>query len=191
MHRHEELFLAICCRGFHWQAACAAYAAKDGAILLIRAEHSPPTTETANHLRFRHETYLLREESRCSAYTAILPLSPSFQRRVPDAKIHTMNPIKSWDLIYLNKLGSDLDNDWVYYRVRSDGGNFRDPITICRVEWHTFKDIDLIWDEKKAVITSPGLTGLASAYEETCRLMKYRWGVDHDDSIIIGSLIVE
>jgi hypothetical protein len=89
----------------------------------------------------------------------------------------------------LNKRASNLDNDWVYYRVRSDDDN--DPITVCQVEWPTFRDINLIWDEKKAIITSPGLTSLATAYERVCVLMKNRWGIDHRESIIIGSLIQE
>jgi hypothetical protein len=106
-------------------------------------------------------------------------------------RIPGMNQVKSWDVIYLNKRGSNLDNDWVYYRFRSDGGGDNDPITVCQVKWPTFEDIDLIGDEKKAVITSPGLTGLVTAYEQTCLLMKNQWGIEQADSIVIGSLIKE
>ena len=102
-----------------------------------------------------------------------------------------MNQVKSFDLIYLNQRGTNVLNDWLYYRVRSDGGHDNDPITVCQVKWPTFEDIDLIWDENRAVITSPGLTGLASAYEQTCALMKNRWGIDHTESILIGPLIKE
>jgi hypothetical protein len=99
-----------------------------------------------------------------------------------------MVPTERFDLIYLNTRGSQWFNDWVYYRTGSDGGNTNDPITICRVEWPSLKDVDLIWDERKAVITSPGLTGLASAQDQTWTLMRSRWDVEPKDSILIGAL---
>ena len=64
--------------------------------------------------------------------------------------------------VYLNKKDSNLTNDWVYYRLVSKG-EMRDVITVCQVEWPKFTDIDLIWDENKAVIDIPGVTGLTSA----------------------------
>jgi hypothetical protein len=35
---------------------------------------------------------------------------------------------------------------------------------------------------------TPGITGLAAAYEHQCRLVKEQWGVEHEDSVFIGFL---
>jgi hypothetical protein len=77
----------------------------------------------------------------------------------------------------------------VYYRVRSEGGQLRDAVTVCRVEWPTFADIDKIWDESAAVVTTPGVTGLTSAYDEISALMKNKWDANHEGSTVIGMLI--
>ncbi|MGA2083954.1 MAG: hypothetical protein ABSG60_00360 [Terracidiphilus sp.] len=92
------------------------------------------------------------------------------------------------DSIYLNRRNSGETKDWVYYRITSEGGKDRDPVTVCRVEWPTFKDIDKIWDENAAIVTTPGVTGYIPAYEQTCALMKNRWDVDHETSALIGFL---
>ena len=91
------------------------------------------------------------------------------------------------DSVYLNKRNSNHDSDWVYYRITSLGEK-GDPITVCQVRWPTFGDIDLIWDQSKAVITTPGLTESGSAHEKLCRLMKNSWDINHEDSTFIGFL---
>lgn len=92
------------------------------------------------------------------------------------------------DMIWLNYRNSSDTSKWVYYRVTSEGGKLDDAVSVCRVEWPTFKDIDRIWDEKAAVITTPGVTGYTTAYEQTCAIMKNRWDVDHENSLVIGVL---
>jgi hypothetical protein len=42
-----------------------------------------------------------------------------------------MSGIKSWDVIFLNKRNSNLDNDWVYYRLRSLGDRIADCRRAC------------------------------------------------------------
>ena len=77
-------------------------------------------------------------------------------------------------------------NTWIYYRVASvDGeepaGTLYAPIEICRVSWPTFRDVPPATD-------TPGITGLASAYEHQCRLLREQWGVEHEESVLIGFL---
>jgi hypothetical protein len=89
--------------------------------------------------------------------------------------------------IYLNTRNSDVDNDWIYYRVATFGKD-GDAISICQVQWPSFQDIDLIWDESKAVVTSLGLTGSGAASLQIPTLLKNRWNIDHDQSTLIGIL---
>jgi hypothetical protein len=41
-------------------------------------------------------------------------------------------------MIYLDKRGSNFDNDWAYYRITSEGG-MGDPIELCLVKWPTLE----------------------------------------------------
>ena len=94
--------------------------------------------------------------------------------------------------IYLYKppATEKFTNTWVYYRVDSvdgpdePGGTLRAPIQVCRVSWPSFADIPPMTD-------TPGITGLESAYEHMCRLVKGQWDVDHEKSIFIGFLEYE
>jgi hypothetical protein len=78
-------------------------------------------------------------------------------------------------------------NSWVYYRIDSvrgpdePEGSMYAPIQMCKVSWPLFKDI-------KPVIDTPGITGLASAWDQMCSVAKNQWGVDHKQSILIGCL---
>ena len=81
---------------------------------------------------------------------------------------------------------SELMNDWVYYRIASinsdePAGTLGAPIEVCRVEWPTFRDMLPATDTQ-------GITGLASAHNRLCRLVKQLWGVDHKKSVLIGVL---
>lgn len=98
-----------------------------------------------------------------------------------------MSERDNFDLIYLNKKDSSITNDWIYYRLKSKGAD-QDPIEVCKVAWPTFADINLIWDESSAMVSTPGLTGLSSAYEQICSLLLSQWSVDHNKSIVIGLL---
>jgi len=90
--------------------------------------------------------------------------------------------------IYLYKppLTGNFTKSWIYYRVGSVGaeepaGQLYAPIQVCRVAWPTFEDIP-------PVIDTPGVTGLASAYEHLCQLLREQWGIEHDMDAIIGFL---
>lgn len=91
--------------------------------------------------------------------------------------------------IYLYKppATENITNTWVYYRVDSIrgpdefAGTLYAPIQICKVSWPTFADIPPLSD-------TPGITGLASAYEHTCQLVKSQLGVEHEQSQLIGFL---
>jgi len=78
-------------------------------------------------------------------------------------------------------------NTWVYYRIDSVNGpdepegTLFAPIEICKVSWPTFDDI-------LPITSTPGVTGLESAYEQMCRLARNLWGVDHEQSHFIGFL---
>jgi len=90
--------------------------------------------------------------------------------------------------IYLYKPPETGNNttSWVYYRIGSVGaeepaGKLCAPIQACRVSWPTFKDIP-------PVIDTPGVTGLDSAHEHICRLLREQWGIEHDTEALIGFL---
>lgn len=88
--------------------------------------------------------------------------------------------------VYKPPQTENFTNTWIYYRVSSvdaeePAGTLYAPIQVCRVSWPTFEDIPPITD-------TPGITGLASAYEHQCRLVKEQWGVEHEDSVFIGFL---
>lgn len=89
------------------------------------------------------------------------------------------------DAIYLNKRGSQSDEDWVYYRVTSQGKE-GDHIEVCLVSWPSFADIDRVGDEQRAVVVNPGDTGFTCAYPNICALLKNKWNVDHCDDDLIG-----
>lgn len=78
-------------------------------------------------------------------------------------------------------------NTWVYYRIDSvdgpdePGGTLLAPIQMCKVLWPSFADIAPATD-------TPGITGLESAYEHMCRLARGQWGVEHEQSVLIGLL---
>jgi len=101
-----------------------------------------------------------------------------------------MNVPTSIDSIYLNKRGSQNTGNWAYYRFTSLGKQ-GDMISVCQVEWPSFKDIDEIGDTDKAVVSTPGLTGMAHAYPTMISLLKDKWNIDHEQSIIIGFIWVK
>jgi hypothetical protein len=80
----------------------------------------------------------------------------------------------------------NFTNTWIYYRVTSvraeeHAGTLGAPIQVCRVSWPTFQDIG-------PMIDTPGITGLESAYEHQCRVLKAQLGVEHEESTFIGFL---
>jgi len=80
-------------------------------------------------------------------------------------------------------------NNWLYYRIASynmdePAGTLGAPIEVCRVKWPTFEDVPPATD-------TTGITGLASAHEQLCRLVKELWGVEHEKSILVGVLSPE
>lgn len=91
--------------------------------------------------------------------------------------------------IYLYKPpdAEKFTNKWIYYRIDSingpdePSGTMFAPIQVCKVQWPTFADI-------KPMTDTPGITGLESAYEHMCRIAKGQWGVEHEQSILIGFL---
>lgn len=90
------------------------------------------------------------------------------------------------DSIYLHKRNESSTATWTYYRVTSIGGSEGDHIQICLVKWPSFEDIDVIGDEKKAVVVNPYDTGFASAYPNLCALLQNKWNIDHERSQLIG-----
>lgn len=99
-----------------------------------------------------------------------------------------MNVPTSIDSIWLNKRGSNHTSDWAYYRFTSLG-NEGDMISACQVEWPSFKDIDEIGDPDKAVVSTPYLTGMASAYSTMISLLANKWNIHHEESMIIGFIV--
>jgi hypothetical protein len=90
--------------------------------------------------------------------------------------------------IYLYKppQTENYTNTWIYYRVGSvraeePAGTLNAPIQICRVSWPIFEDIPPAAD-------TTGITGLETAFEHTCNLLRGQWGVEHKDSVLIGIL---
>ena len=91
------------------------------------------------------------------------------------------------DMIYLDKRGSNLDNDWAYYRITSEGG-VGDPIELCLVKWPTFEDIDEIVSPESAVVVNQGDTGYTSAYDNFGKVLKKKWNIRHSDDKLIGMI---
>ena len=87
--------------------------------------------------------------------------------------------------IYLDKRGSNLDNNWTCYRITSEGEE-GDPIELCMVRWPTFEDIDEIVSPDSAVVVNLGDTGYTSAYDNFVKVLKKKWNIDHDDDKLIG-----
>lgn len=90
--------------------------------------------------------------------------------------------------IYLYKppQTESFTNSWIYYRIDSieaeePAGHLGAPIQVCKVSWPTFADMPPATD-------TPGITGLASAYDHMCSLLKAQWGVEHENSVFIGFL---
>lgn len=80
-------------------------------------------------------------------------------------------------------------NNWIYYRVASintdeAAGTLGAPIEVCRVAWPKFDDIPPATDTQ-------GITERASAYDHMCRLLRQLYGVEHENSILIGMLSPE
>jgi hypothetical protein len=91
-------------------------------------------------------------------------------------------------LIYLYKppQRENITNTWIYYRIASvdavePGGTLFAPMQARRVSWPTFEDVP-------PMIDTPGITGLESAHEHQCRLLKEQWAVEHEQSVVIGLL---
>jgi hypothetical protein len=91
------------------------------------------------------------------------------------------------DLIYLNKGENENDTSgWVYYRVTSveglgsDAGQEGSTVRVCRVKWPKFED-------SGNIIDTPGTVTKNSAHRNTVNLVG-QWGIDHDQSILIGVL---
>jgi hypothetical protein len=95
--------------------------------------------------------------------------------------------MKDFDFIYLNKRGKENDTRaWVYYRTTSttglgiSAGDEGSTVRVCRLRWPDFSDIG-------EVIDAPGTVGFTSAHPNVVRLVA-RWGIDHEQSILIGVL---
>lgn len=103
-----------------------------------------------------------------------------------------MNEDHDVSSIYLYKPPEteNFTNTWVYYRVDSingpdqPSGTMFAPIQICKVQWPTFTDIGPPTDTQ-------GITGLKSVHEQVCRMTKSLWGVEHEQSVLIGFLEVK
>ncbi len=90
------------------------------------------------------------------------------------------------DSIYLNKRGQPRNSQhWAYYRVASLG-NDRDNIEVCLIEWPSFKDIDVLGDEFKAIVVNASDTGYESAHPNLCDVLKNKWNIDHETSELLG-----
>ena len=91
------------------------------------------------------------------------------------------------DTIYLNKRQNESDTrEWAYYRVTSIGGQEGDDIQVCLLKWPKFEDIDVVGEEKKAVVVNSADTGFVSAYPNLCQLLSRKWNIDHEQSVLIG-----
>jgi hypothetical protein len=91
------------------------------------------------------------------------------------------------DSIYLNKRGNDSETGrWAYYRITSLGGELGDHIEVCTLEWPSLEDINVVGDEKKAPVINPADTGFNSAYPNVCDLLRSKWKIDHEKSVLIG-----
>jgi hypothetical protein len=100
-----------------------------------------------------------------------------------------MNDKMLFDAIYLNKRGSDATNNWAYYRITSIGGEDNDPIEACLVSWPAFQDVDSLADESTARVWTPGITGLRIARSTLKEFLRNKWGIEHEDSTVIGLII--
>jgi hypothetical protein len=94
------------------------------------------------------------------------------------------------DSIYLNKRDHPQDSShWAYYRVTSLGGDVGDHIEVCLLKWPSLTDIDVIGDEIKASVVNPADTGFNSAFPNLCDLLKRKWNIEHEQSILIGARV--
>lgn len=90
------------------------------------------------------------------------------------------------DAIYLNKRDRPSDTSaWAYYRVTSEGKD-GDHIEICTLEWPSLRDLDIVGDEKKAVVVNPGDTGYVSAFPNLFSVLANKWNIEHSDDDLIG-----
>lgn len=92
------------------------------------------------------------------------------------------------DSIYLNKRDdSSMTSDWVYYRVTGapglgvPAGKEGASVQICKVKWPDFSDVG-------SMVDSPGQVAMASAYLKGIQNVVQAWGIEHDESILIGLL---
>ena len=91
------------------------------------------------------------------------------------------------DSIYLNKRGDESNTaSWAYYRITSIGGSEGDHIQVCLLGFPAFEDIDVVGEEKKAVVVNPFDTGFVSAYPNLCNMLRKKWDIDHERSWLIG-----
>jgi hypothetical protein len=95
--------------------------------------------------------------------------------------------MKDFDLIYLNKRGNENDTSgWLYYRVTSvtglgvSAGQEGSTVRVCRVNWPKFADLG-------EVVDTPGTVAYISAHRNTVNLVS-QWGIDHEESVLIGVL---
>jgi hypothetical protein len=95
--------------------------------------------------------------------------------------------MKDFDLIYLNKCSNENDTSgWVYYRVTSvaglgiQAGQEGSTVRVCRLKWPEFVDLG-------EVVDTPGTVGYTSAHPNVASLVA-QWGIDHEQSILIGVL---
>jgi hypothetical protein len=98
------------------------------------------------------------------------------------------------DCIYLNKgtdTGSNFPDRWVYYRVCSVGasgeeaGHEGSNIQVCRLSWPDLQDMTG-FGAGEGVAETVGNVGLAVARYDTSAIVRSKFGVDHDESILIG-----
>jgi hypothetical protein len=84
-------------------------------------------------------------------------------------------------LVYLDKKGNDHDTSgWCYYTL-SGGSEVGDTIQTKQVKFPSFEDCDVTVD-------TPGNVGLSAAYENINTLLRNRWGIERERSILIGIL---
>jgi hypothetical protein len=96
---------------------------------------------------------------------------------------------QNFDLIYLFKPEGTEDGPsikWIYYRVTPSAREDDGHIAVSRVTFPGCVDISDNPGDLASIL--PGLVGYESAEAKRNAYLLNRWGVDHNRSILIGSM---
>lgn len=98
------------------------------------------------------------------------------------------------DLIWLNK-GNDrsdhFPDNWIYYRVNSvdasgqTAGSEGSNIEVCKLDWPTLADA-IGFEAGQGIVETVGNVGLNSAHQDTSQIVRSKFSVDHNESVLIG-----